>query len=383
MRPIMLKHLFFTFGILVLFLSAHAIAQVNSQVSSSTIVSTVAELINQVSQGGRVEIAAGRYVLDESLKLSNDIELIGAGRDRTFIVSTAENFSIGFEGNGNFKAQGITFEHQGELGAHVVWVHDGVIAIDNCAFVGGVLVWREVEVQLIKTIAKSEAWGGSGLLLTGNATGTVSNSIFENNAVDGISVRGKAQPRLEQNTLRNNEDGIFYSGNARGTAVGNTIEENSSSGISVADEAQPRLEQNTIRNNSKQGIVYTSNAGGVAVRNTIEENSLFGIAVSNEAQPRLEQNIIRSNGEQGIVYTNNAGGIAISNISEGNGEDGIATINEAQPRLENNILRNNGYYGIFAPDSLLHIHNSYIGQNTFSGNKKGDSLESVLSNPLY
>ena len=389
------------------------VRQNNNNLSTGK-VTTAQELVQRAKQGGRVEIAAGRYVLHKPLILSNDVELIGAGRDKTFIVSTAEHFGIGFESNGNFKAQSIAFEHTGELTANVVWVHNGTVNIDDCIFEGGVTGKEPIEVRLIT--ATHTTIRGSGLLLTGKATGVIRGSIFEKNNSHGVTIDNEAQPRLEQNILRNNEgNGILYADNAGGTAVANTIKRNYV-GIFVLGEAQPRLEQNTLGNNKETGIAYRENAGGTAIDNIIEDNAYCGINVQGEAQPRLEQNIVRNNGygifydgnaegiaignisegnsyngislggkaqprleqntsknnkQAGIAYFGNAGGTAIGNISEGNGKNGISVQGEAQPRLESNHLHNNQGYGI----AILDQADPSIDKNIFSGNEEGDKSE--------
>ena len=291
-------------------------------------VDTVTEFVEQAKQGGKIEIGVGEYMLDEPLTLSRDVELIGAGQNRTFILSSFQGHVVKFEGNGEFIIKRISFEHTGNHSADALYITNGVIEIDNCRFTGGIRDEKNKQ-------------GGNGLLIAGSTQGVVKNSVSERNGLYGIVVTDEAQIRLEKNTLLNNtEVGIAYFNNSEGTALYNTSKRNMA-GIFVGGEAQPRLEQNILQNNTHAGIAYANNAGGIAMGNLIEKNGGSGILVANESQPKLEQNTLRSNAQNGITYLHNAGGIAVGNISEQNGFNGISVTDESQPRLEQNTLRNN------------------------------------------
>ncbi len=239
-------------------------------------VDTVQKLVRHAKQGGAVEIAAGVYTLTEPLTLSNDVELIGAGKNKTFIISSAKGHVLKFEGEGKFVASGISFEHTGDSWADVVRVSKGKMDIEDCRFANG--VWDDDEKK-----------GGDGLWVTGQAQGVVKNSIFENNGLHGVDVADEARLRLEQNILNNNEGGgIVYFGDASGEVVGNTSRGNGV-GIGVRDAAKPRIEQNILNNNRTAGIAYIGNSGGIAVNNSCKGN-MIGIGIIGEPQPELENN---------------------------------------------------------------------------------------------
>ena len=344
----------------------------NSRVNKG-IVNTTADLVSKIERGGKVEIAAGRYVLEESLILTKDVELVGAGRDKTFIVSKADDFGIGFEGSGSFKAQGLTFDYRGKKPSTILWVHDGQVDINDCAFRGGVESKKSKNIRIIA--ASRQSYLGHGLYLTGETTGEIKESIFEANSSNGIAMLDQVQIVIKQSTINNNfGSGIAYFGNVQGEAINNTVEGNGVSGIVIFDEAQPKLGQNTISNNSYYGISYNRNSGGMAMGNTIEGNSLHGIQVKDESQPRLEQNNISNNNNSGIyffgIYGKNVGGTVIANTIEGNRGHGIELRYQAEPKLENNNLSSNEGYGIY-----IHSNNSLnpqINNNTFNGNKEGE-----------
>ena len=248
----------------------------NSNTKRIVKVDSVKKLVQHAKQGGRVQIAAGAYTLKEPLTLSNNVELIGAGKDKTFIISSAQGHVVKFEGEGTFVAKGISFEHTGDAWADVVRVTKGGMDIENCRFSSG--VWNDDERK-----------GGDGLWVTGQAQGVVKNSIFENNDLHGVDVADEAKLKLEKNILHNNEGGgIVYFGNSSGEATGNTSKGNGV-GIGVRDAAQPRIEQNILHDNRTAGIAYVGNSGGIASNNSCKGN-IIGIGIIGEPQPKLENN---------------------------------------------------------------------------------------------
>ena len=345
-------------------------------------INSVSELIKQAKQGGRLEIAAGQYLLDEPLTLDKSVELIGAGHSKTFIITAAQEHVmqltlnkskelaggghgktftfaapqghlIQFRGTGQFVAKGITFECTGDRQTTVVHISDGVVDIEGCLFTGG--VWKENQ-------------GGSGLWITGRTRGIVKNNVFEANGLHGISLGGESQLRLEQNTMQNNTyAGIAYFDNAKGVAINNISEGNGLHGIAVQGNSQPTLKHNTIRNNKSVGISCSGGAGGKIENNVIEKNDVFGIQVLDGAWPRLEQNTIQNNTKSGIAYFGNSGGIAVANTCKENNSNGISVQGEAKPRLENNTLHNNVGYGI----AIFESAQPTLTNNTFSENKLG------------
>jgi len=77
----------------------------------------------------------------------------------------------------------------------------------------------------------------------------------DNRATSALTITGRAQPLLEGNTARGNQDrGIFYHDHAAGTAINNICESNRKYGMYLAKQAKP----------SVKGSVYKANRiGGV------------------------------------------------------------------------------------------------------------------------
>ncbi len=199
------------------------------------VVRDVPTLLQRVQQGGRVQLGAGEFRLTETLVITTDIELVGAGMDRTVITSDADEVAVWFQHDGSFTIEGITFEHTGVSVADVIWVYDGLVSIRDSRFTGGV-----------GTGSLGTDPRGSGLVLGGNTRGVVLDSSFDHNS-HGVALLGRAQPTLQNNIVRNNtHSGIVYLRSSGGVAEGNTSENNGLSGIQVTGQAQPTLRVNTV-----------------------------------------------------------------------------------------------------------------------------------------
>jgi parallel beta-helix repeat protein len=290
--------------------------------------------VQAADPGSTIALDAGTYQLAGPLELDKPLRLKGAGIDQTTIVGTAEGQVVLFTSPGLFAAEEITFRHEGTAWARVVTVDGGEIDVFRCRFTGA--IWDPDQEK-----------GGDGLLLWGNTTGSVRESLFEENELNGIELQDQSQPLLEGNTVANNgQSGIVYFDDSGGVARHNDCSGNQLHGISVNKQSQPTLEGNTCRSNGEVGIRYSGTAGGEARQNEVTENGLHGIVVNDQAQPTLQENVCTGNLQSGIVYFGDSGGLARANQCTGNAMHGIGVQERAMPTLEENICTGNSEVGI-------------------------------------
>jgi parallel beta-helix repeat protein len=311
----------------------------------------------EVPAGSTIILEAGTFLLTQPLSVTKAITLVGAGMDRTNMVSGAEDYVVRFGGDGPFRAQGITFRHQGDIRARAVGVKGGVIDFTQCRFTGA--VWDE-----------NEDFGGNGLNLRRNTTGRVQECRVEGNDLHGIAVKEQAEVELVRNVCSDNggvgirfsgssggtarqnectgngECGISYFDQSGGTARGNECTGNILHGISIEGQAQPVLEENICTGNEYSGIDYFENAGGTARGNECSDNGRHGFGVHDQAHTTLEGNVCRNNEEAGIRFADTSGGTARQNECTGNGLSGIIVAGQAQVTLEGNTCSGNRECGI-------------------------------------
>jgi parallel beta-helix repeat protein len=341
--------------------------------------------IENAEPGAVLILEPGSYDLENPLDIDKAISIKGSGVDQTEIITEAGGYVIRFSGSGPFVIEDLAVRHVGDTPASTVVVESGVVAFSRCAFMGAV------------TMPEENEWH-AGLLVKGDATGTIEacaadknsgdgiwlddqsaiqliDNIITDNSGDGIYVGGEAQPTIKGNTCSaNGMAGIKFAGEASGEARENECSQNQE-GIAVTGQAQPLLENNICQNNQFAGIVFTTFAGGVARQNECTGNDV-GIEVSGSAiptlegnicsdnvdgikilegaevglegaaEPTLEGNICRNNEETGIKYLDGTGGTASKNECSENGGPGIFVAEQAQPTLLENICTNNATAGI-------------------------------------
>ncbi len=234
--------------------------------------------------GATITLGPGSHRLIRALEIGKSIKLVGAGMDKTEILSGAPGYLLSFTGSGSFAAEGITFQHDGTQMADVVVIKSGSVDLTNCRFTGA--VYEEGEGNR------------AGLRFRGAARGTVENCVASDNDNTGILVEQQAEPELRGNICSNNGVvGIGYTDLAGGLAIENECTGNSI-GIGVAVKSEPTLERNRCNDND-YGIAYVENGGGEARGNECSGNKV-GIAVGNGSTVALTDNDCRDNSEEDI-----------------------------------------------------------------------------------
>jgi parallel beta-helix repeat protein len=141
---------------------------------------------------------------------------------------------------------------------------------------------------------------GSGLWIeTSNVTAR--NNTFVNNARDGIFITGTATPIVENNLFTKNRGNGISIGRRAGGDIRNNTFDNTGFAIAASDFASPRITQNQIRQNI-DGIVLSGSTAPVLRNNLIENNQRDGVVALTNSLPDLGTkespggNQIRNNG---------------------------------------------------------------------------------------
>lgn len=266
-----------------------------------------AQVLEKARDGAILELHAGDYRLANGLEIKASIRLLGAGRDKTRIVSDDENYVLKYSGQGTFSAQDLAFEHDGTRAADVVAIDSGVIQFERCRFSGG-----------IRNTGK-QATTGDGLWVRGTTRGSVIQSEFADNGLHGLEMQGRANLSIQSSSFtKNAEDGFVFFDHTTGVARDNTSRENGLHGVSVAEQADPRLENNNLERNKEVGLRYSGTASGTASGNTARRNGLSGLAVNDSARPTLEKNVLAENGSYGLYIAKDARPTLSDNVMTGN-----------------------------------------------------------------
>lgn len=145
---------------------------------------------------------------------------------------------------------------------------------------------------------------GSGLWVENNNV-TVRNNTFAKSARDGVFITGTAAPIIENNVFKENRGNGISIGRRAGGEIKNNTFDNTGFAIAASDSASPRITQNKITQNI-DGIVVSGTTQVVLRNNLIENNQRDGIVALTNSLPDLGTkdnpggNQIRNNGRFNI-----------------------------------------------------------------------------------
>ncbi len=301
---------------------------------------TLEEAIEALVAGSTIVLEEGAYHISEPVIIDKSLNILGAGKDQTEIVSDDTDAYLIFKNGGPFIVEDITFRHTQGIYYESVIVESSNVTIENCSFKdsGEALTLKGNTTGLVKNCEFIHT--GYGISITDNSTPKIESNDFRENH-DAIRVEGNADVLIEYNACSNGYDGyggIQFMEDSRGIArynkctdndnmdgiyVGDyavvTLEENEcysnySNGIQVGDNAVATLTNNKCNNNGSSGIVFEGNSSGEASYNECIENEASGIYITESASVTLEYNKCMYNEWEGINYC--SGGTGNINYNE-------------------------------------------------------------------
>jgi parallel beta-helix repeat protein len=213
---------------------------------------TITQALKQVSSGSQIQLAEGYYnaasgeifplhvpvtvtiVGNESHKGSN-VLIEGSGEYRSPTLAK-QNVTFILSSNGA-ELRGITVTNQANRGV-AVWIESIAATISNCSFMN---CTRD------------------GVLVSGNARVTITDSVFTDNTTNCISIVRDSQGEIRGNICYRSGFGMAIGDRASPTLIDNYIYENRS-GIVISGDARPVLRNNISERNIEDGIIVNSNA---------------------------------------------------------------------------------------------------------------------------
>jgi parallel beta-helix repeat protein len=364
---------------------------------------SIQKAIDDSSAGDTINVAAGTYVEDITLKAG--VKVIGAGASSSIIQGTGGTPSTrapvvkANEGNitSDTLLQGFTITG-GNANANMVDSFGGGVFIDE----GAAPTIRD------NLITGNRATIGGGIFIRGNSTPVIEgNTITANNCANGGGIYIKeSSPTVSNNHITNNNategaatgagqgGGIVIIRNASPVVTSNIISGNVSScdsgGVLIQENSAPTISGNTVQGNRTTGSVPCGIGGGVKffdggsgifehniVKDNISSAGGGGILVEKNSTPTINCNKILNN--QAGLY---GGGINILSgslptitnnyIARNRAQErgGGIVINSATPTIRNNtIVANNatgigeGIYIIPASAAPTIVNNIIINNN--------------------
>ncbi|WP_068819262.1 S-layer homology domain-containing protein [Phormidesmis priestleyi] len=214
--------------------------------SQSAPFKTIARALQQVRSGTTIQLASGTYstasgetfplfipsgvtVLGNESNKGNGIQITGGG---TYASPTFANQMATFRLDNNAQLRGVTVTNP-EIRGTGVWIESTAPTIANCTFVN----------------CKRE-----GVFATGTANPVVNDSVFFQNAANGISIVRDTKGEFRRNVYQNTGFGLAIGDNAAPLITDSRIFENRS-GIVLSKAARPVLRGNTVERNTESGLI--------------------------------------------------------------------------------------------------------------------------------
>jgi parallel beta-helix repeat protein len=202
----------------------------------------------------------------------------------------------------------------------------------------GIALLDQVQFALEDVSANRNAL--SGLVVAGNARGSVTRSRFSENYMLGLNASEKAELSLENNEfIENYSSGIHITTDQVRLIRGNTCRYNGGDGLEIQAGRDAVIEKNKFLENSRGGLRVFSLTGTVR-GNQCEGNEWDGIMLSEGSTPAVQSNRCRDNRLSGIRFTDGAGGKVEDNLCSGNWV-GLWMGAGTQPQVGRNVLNGN------------------------------------------
>jgi parallel beta-helix repeat protein len=232
--------------------------------------------IANAEDGAVLFLAAGEYKLLSTINIQKSISLIGAGQAQTRISSSASVAVMGFR-SAQLHLKGISFVHTGTQKADVLDIKDAQIEIEDCRFSGGYT-------------PDSPRKDGDGIWLHGRSSGSIINSWFERNVMNGLEVRDTSRVVLANNQFKRNQSaGLSIWDDAKVEVSKSVFEFNKKRGIYVSNQASATISRNSLTLNQSSGITFSGSSTGLVENNTLIGNT-FGMEIMEQSTVSVSKN---------------------------------------------------------------------------------------------
>ncbi|MFT5268097.1 MAG: parallel beta-helix repeat protein [Acidimicrobiales bacterium] len=298
-------------------------------------------ILETLGPGSSITFTEGVFTLDSSILVQGDLVLVGAGRDKTILGSTADTAAIVVLAGGTMVMNDFTVRHIGDLPASVVVAVDSSLELVNMAILGGVV--------------DGEGGGGSGIVLTETDQATsvhvvaIDESVISNNGAAGIAVTGAFEPRILNSVIESNvQCGICFFDTAAGQVQSTTLQGNGV-GVQASNQTAPELSLNMFVDNEFAGLLIEDESAAIVIANSFEGAETVAIDVQGTATAVVQRNTIGAHAV-GISLR----GTSVASVSDNTITDadvGILVGGSAVPVVFENLINSSQIAGMLHTES--------------------------------
>lgn len=228
-----------------------------------------------------INIQPGVILLGDQSNNGRNVLIIGGGN---FVSPSLARQNATIRTLGDPQILGVTITNPNTRGTGI-WVESSNPTISNSTFVNskrdGVFISAEGNATITNNIFAQN--DGNGISVARSGGGLIRGNLFQNTGF-GISINDDSAPKIVENQIVDNRDGVMISHTAKPILRNNLIENNQRDGIVAIATAQPNLGtagdpgQNLIRNNQRYDLYNATRGNSIsAVGNEIDESRIYGL----------------------------------------------------------------------------------------------------------
>jgi hypothetical protein len=274
-------------------------------------------VLPELAPGSTVRLAAGEHRLRDSVVLLQGVRLVGAGRGRTTLTSSAPDAALLALTQDRVDLRGLTLRHVGDEpaslvvgGASTSLVLDDVLVAGGSNGAGGggraaatraparggsgVLMAagrsaggkRTTTLQVTDSVFRSNE--AAGILLSGGHVASVVRSDFLDSGQCGICFVGTSSGLVRRARLQGGVAGLIAADGAAPLLVDSSVS-SAQIGVQAVDRASPIIRRTTVTGASRGALLFGDRTRG-RVESVTCPGSRFGIVVAPRAVPFVGEN---------------------------------------------------------------------------------------------
>ncbi|MCB2222757.1 MAG: right-handed parallel beta-helix repeat-containing protein [Actinobacteria bacterium] len=296
-------------------------------------------LVEGAAPGAVIDLEAGEYLLDGTLRLGKAITLRGAGSGDTVLVGGGSGPVVTVEGGGPVVLSGMTIRNDTGIRLPVVSVIGATFSLSDVVVTGGRSAedgagGRGIEVSgssdgrlddtvvtgndgaamiaidgaaLLLTGCELSGNGGGGLALFDTSTAGVSASEISGNGSIGLRVRGSARVEVEDAAIElGTETGVEVAEEAEATVTASRVSGNGAHGFYLGGDAVLTLDRSVVEGNAKRGIQAIDRSSVSGSGSVVRENGGMGLILFDSTSARIENWAFTANGSNAIEVKDDA-----------------------------------------------------------------------------
>lgn len=267
---------------------------------------SLAKVLATAPAGSVLRLEQGDHRTLQPLVLLDGVSLIGAGRDKTRILSGAPDVAVLDVTPAKVELRALSLVRDtGVPGSGIVTGPAAALVLADVTISGGRLSTSKqggaavhlsgqasdpaatgTTLQVDRSRFVNNAW--AGIAVTGRHRVSVVASAFADNRECGLCFMDGSEGSVSRSRFTGNRVGIAALGSSRPQVIDNTLS-GGEVGIQADAKAVPALRDNRVTSAAKAAVIYGGTSGGT-IQGTTCPGVKFGIVVGTKAAPTLLAN---------------------------------------------------------------------------------------------